>query len=84
MWNIIDNICERTQDNLWGLYGKSEPKSGNNMEDIWVICGKYVGNIYVSPKQFMGLYGYFSKWANEIRAQKFVPQHLAQLPLSPS
>ena len=50
MWNIMDNICERTQDNLWGLYGKSEPKSGNNMEDIWVICGKYVGNIYVGPK----------------------------------
>ena len=52
MWDIMDNICERTQDNLWGLYRKYfwEPKLGNNMENIWVICGKYVGNIYMGPK----------------------------------
>ena len=71
MWDIMGNICERAQDNLWGLYGKYlwESKLGNNMKNIWVICGKYVGNIYVSPKYFMGLYGYFfRKWANEIRA----------------
>ena len=71
MWDIKGNICERAQDNLWGLYGKYlwESKLGNNMKNIWVICGKYVGNIYVGPKYFMGLYGYFfRKWANEIRA----------------
>ena len=46
------NVRERAQDNLWGLYRKYfwEPKLGNNMENIWVICGKYVGNIYVGPK----------------------------------
>ena len=62
----MGNICERAQDNLWGFYEKYlwEPKLGNNMKNIWVICVKYVGNIYVDPKQFMGVYGYFSEWAN--------------------
>ena len=57
----MGNIYERAQDNLWGLYGKylQGPKLGNNMESIWVICGKYVGNTYVGPEQFMGLYGIF-------------------------
>ena len=61
MWDIMGKICERAQDNLWGLYGKylQEPKLGNNMENIWVIYRKYVRNIHVGPKQFMGLYGYF-------------------------
>ena len=48
----MGNICERAQDNLWGFYEKYlwEPKLGNNMKNIWVICGKYIGNNYVSPK----------------------------------
>ena len=50
MWDIMDNICEITQDNLWGLYRKWEPKLGSNMENIWVVCGKYVRNMYVGPK----------------------------------
>ena len=52
MWNIMGNICENAQDNLWAIYEKYlwEPKLRNNMENIWVICGKYVGNIYVGSK----------------------------------
>ena len=52
MWDIIGNIYERAQDNLWGIYRKYlwEPKLGNNMESIWVIWGKYVGNICVGSK----------------------------------
>ena len=39
MWDIMGNICERAQNNLWALYGKylCEPKLGNNM-------GKYLGH----------------------------------------
>ena len=46
MWDIMGNICERAQENLWGLNKESlwEP---NNMENIWVI---YMGNIYVGSK----------------------------------
>ena len=45
------------------------------MENIWVICRKYLCELKI-------VYGlawelYFSEWANEIRAQKFVPQHFA-------
>ena len=49
----MGDICERTQDNLWGLYGEYlwEPKLGNNMENIWVICGKYL----CGPKIVYGL-----------------------------
>ena len=70
----MGSICERVQGNLWGLYREYlwEP---NNMENIWVICGKYLCELKI-------VYGlawelYFSEWANEIRAQKFVPQHFA-------
>ena len=75
----MGNICERAQDNLWGLYGKYlwEPKLGNNMESIWVIWGKYVGNICVGSKQLWACMSIFSEWTNEIRARKFGPQHLA-------
>ena len=69
----MGDICERTQDNLWGLYGEYlwEPKLGNNMENIWVICGKYL----CGPKIVYGLvWVFFGEWANEIRARKFVPQ----------
>ena len=62
----MGSICERAQGNLWGLYGEYlwEP---NNMENIWVICGKCLcGLVWV----------YFSEWANKIRAHKFVPQQL--------
>ena len=40
----MGNICEMAQDNLWDLYRKYlwEPKLGNNMKNIWVICEKYV------------------------------------------
>ena len=52
IWDIIGNIYERAQDNLWGIYRKYlwERKLGNNMESIWVIWGKYVGNICVGSK----------------------------------
>ena len=52
MWDIMSSICEKAQDNLWGLYRKYlwEPKLNNNMESIWVICGKYVGNICAGLK----------------------------------
>ena len=73
MWDTMGNICKRVQGNLWDLY-KEYLWEPNNMENIWVI---YMGNIYVGLKQFMGLYGYFCGWANEIKARKFVPQHLA-------
>ena len=33
----------------------------------------YIRNIYVGSKYFIGLYGYFCEWANEIKARKFVP-----------
>ena len=64
MWDIMGNICERAQGNLWGIHREYlwEP---NNMGNIWVI---YMGNIYVGLKQFMGLCGYFYEWANEIKA----------------
>ena len=43
------------------------------MENIWVICGKYL----FRPKIVYGLvWVFFSEWANEIKAQKFVPQQL--------
>ena len=66
------------QDNLWGLYGKYlwEPKLGNNMENIWVICGKYVGNIHGSKIVYGLVWVFISKWANEIKAWKFVHQQL--------
>ena len=65
----MGDICERTQDNLWGLYGEylwePKPKLGNNMENIWVICGKYL----CGPKIVYGLvWVFFGEWANEIRA----------------
>ena len=41
------------------------------MENIWVICGKYL----CGPKIVYGLvWVFFGECANEIRAQKFVPQ----------
>ena len=54
MWDIMGNICKSPG---WVII------TGN----ILVICGKYLGNICVGLKEFMGLYGYFSEWANEIR-----------------
>ena len=43
----MDNICERVQDNLLGLYGEYlwEP---NNMENIWIICGDYLCGLKIS------------------------------------
>ena len=48
---------ERAQDNLWGLY----------MEYLWEIF-MWARN---SLCAYVGIY--FCEWANEIRAQKFVP-----------
>ena len=45
MWDVMGNICDSPS-----FFFLEEPKLGNNMENIWVICGKYVRNIYVSPK----------------------------------
>ena len=48
MWDIMGNICEKTQNNLWGLYGKYlwESKLGNNMgkylDNIWEVFRKYL------------------------------------------
>ena len=55
MWDIMSNICERAQGNLWDLYREYlwEP---NDMENIWVI---YMENIYVYSRLFIGLCEYF-------------------------
>ena len=60
MWDIMGNICERTQDNLWGLY----------MEYLWEIFLWAQSSLWA----YVGIY--FYEWANEIRARKFVPRHL--------
>ena len=60
MWDIMGNICERAQDNLWGLY----------LKYLWEIFMWAQSSLWAC----VGIY--FCEWANEIRAQKFVPQHL--------
>ena len=57
----IGNICESPS---WVIIWRI----------FWVVCRKYL----CGPKIVYGLvWVFFSKWANEIRARKFVPQHLA-------
>ena len=41
MRDIMGNICERAQGNLWGLY-REYLWEANNMENIWVIYGEYL------------------------------------------
>ena len=61
MWDMMGNICERAQDNLWGLF----------MEYLWEIF------MWVQSSLWACVGIYFCELANEIRAQKFVPQQYA-------
>ena len=71
MWDIMGNICERVQDNLWGIYRKYlwEPKLGNNMEDIWIICGSMQEIFMWAQNSLWACRVFFSEWVNEIRVR---------------
>ena len=66
----MGNICENAQDNLWDMYREYlwEP---NNMKNIWVICGEYLCELKIA---YGLVWVFFCERANDIRAQKFVPQ----------
>ena len=70
MWDITGNICERAHGNLWGFIQEKfvgAQYHGEYLSNVWKIFMWAQNNVWTHM-------GIFCEQANEIKAQKFVPQ----------